>query len=220
MRLKPFCGLPAAPRRDGIQRRHLCSDSIGNRFQETAVLLERRTITFRDRLSDVFLNRRRNQFHPADENTRDLGRSGLDVEREDGIDHALGNDVEQSRTFFKPGIAPCVHHGLRFLSVKAFHHENLFETLQAASLSGTWTIQGEGTKVERSTVSPISGTLMLGQKGQQVTGTWKAPRDTWRISGEIKDGRFVLQNESKEMAVTRNGVQSSDTLLPRHAEAY
>src|SRR5204863_776625 len=66
-------------------------------------------------------------LHAADENADDLGRVRLDLQRQDGIHHASGHDVDQTGSFFKPGIAPGCDHRLSLLLVKAMLDKNILE---------------------------------------------------------------------------------------------
>jgi hypothetical protein len=78
---------------------------------------------------------------------------------------------------------------------------------QAASATGTWALKSEAVKSENQSMSAIEGTLTLEQTGQSVKGTWRGPRETWQLSGQIKGGQFEMESEEKNVGVMRNGVK-------------
>src|SRR6266704_5207716 len=119
-------------RRDGIQQCAFSSNASGYRFEETSVLFESGPIVLRNCLLHVFPDGRRDDLHTADENACDLGRSGLDIQWQNGIDGASRDDVEQPRTFFKPGITPRFDHGPGLPLVEALLDKNAFEIHEQA----------------------------------------------------------------------------------------
>lgn len=72
-------------------------------------------------------------------------------------------------------------------------------TVAPADVSGTWQVTMEGEK------RPIEGTLVLQQKGGQLTGTWTSI-EAWTMTGRADEtGRFALESETRPVPMTVNG---------------
>src|SRR5215475_12101889 len=90
------------------------ADSLRNRLQEPSISFECGQVLQRKRLPDIILNFRRDDLHPADENTPYLTGRRLNRERQDGADRLFRKDVKQSRTFLEPRVAPGLDHRTSF----------------------------------------------------------------------------------------------------------
>ena len=94
------------------------------------------------------------------------------------------------------------------------------EAQRAASLSGKWSVDAEGSEVEspdgteKWTLVPISGTLQLDQKDSAVTGSWQGRMPApWKLTGNVDGVTFELQSETRDMPVETNGER---TTVKRH----
>jgi len=67
------------------------------------------------------------EFETADEDADGVGRSGMDVERKNGIDEGARNDVDEAGTFFEPGGFPGFDHGVGFVREETLRDEETFE---------------------------------------------------------------------------------------------
>ena len=86
---------------------------------------------------------------------------------------------------------------------------------QSTALSGEWAVAGEGAKGTTPeganwSLTPMSGTLTLEQKGNEVSGTWKAQMpEPWTVSGHIDNQSFELRTEWRDIQVSRDGTTST-----------
>ena len=82
---------------------------------------------------------------------------------------------------------------------------------QSANLAGTWALEAAATESqtsdgERWSLTALSGTLTLEQKGEGVTGSWKGRSpDPWSLTGRAQGTTFELQTEVASCRVLRNG---------------
>jgi hypothetical protein len=86
---------------------------------------------------------------------------------------------------------------------------------QSPPLSGAWAVVGEGARGTAPdgsnwSLTPISGTLTLEQKGREVSGTWQGQMpEPWMVSGQIDDQSFELRSEWRDVSVGRDGTTST-----------
>jgi hypothetical protein len=86
---------------------------------------------------------------------------------------------------------------------------------QAAALAGEWTVSTEGARGTTDdgsnwTLGAVTGSLTLAQEGADITGSWKGRMpESWALTGQLDDRTFVLQTEWRDIAATRDGVEST-----------
>jgi hypothetical protein len=77
-------------------------------------------------------------------------------------------------------------------------------------VAGTWQVTIEAANERRPDGSnrsstAIQGTLVLAQKGADITATWKS-LDTWTLSGQVDEtGAMRIASEPRDIPVTNNG---------------
>ena len=95
----------------------------------------------------------------------------------------------------------------------------VFATLQVAVLgadqsptvTGTWAVEAAAAESQTAdggtfSLTALSGTLTLEQKGDAVTGSWKGRLpEPWPLTGRVRGTTFELQTEMREMPASRNG---------------
>lgn len=90
----------------------------------------------------------------------------------------------------------------------------MMAAVQSPNLSGSWALEAPATSGENFQLGAASGTLTLEQKGDAVTGSWKGRMpEPWKLTGQVKDGTFELQTETRSVPATVNG---EPTTVPRH----
>jgi len=82
---------------------------------------------------------------------------------------------------------------------------------QSPSLTGTWAVEAAAAESQTAgggtwSLTALSGTLTLEQKGDAVTGSWKGRLpESWPVAGRVQETTFELQTEVREMPASRNG---------------
>jgi hypothetical protein len=77
----------------------------------------------------------------------------------------------------------------------------------APDVAGTWTVTMDGDTRRSPDRAPkqIEGTLVLTQKGTDLTGTWSTI-DHWKVTGRIDDaGRIELTSERRAVPFSKDG---------------
>lgn len=86
---------------------------------------------------------------------------------------------------------------------------------EVQSVEGTWAVTGaatEGATESGGTWSrrEVAGTLVLTQRGAEVTGTWSRSADqAWSLTGKFERGRFELRSEPRQVPVVIDGTQTT-----------
>jgi hypothetical protein len=82
---------------------------------------------------------------------------------------------------------------------------------QSPTLTGTWAVEAAAAESQTAdggtfSLTALSGTLTLEQKGEAVTGSWKGRLpEPWPLTGRVQETTFELQTEVREMPASRNG---------------
>ena len=85
---------------------------------------------------------------------------------------------------------------------------------QPASVSGTWSVTGQGAREstadgENWSIAAISGTLTLEQTGTEITGSWQGQMpNSWSVTGRVDDAGYEVMTEWREIPVARNDTKS------------
>ena len=115
-------GLEAGPSRgvgDGVN--HGGED----RFEEAVIVGERGGVVGGEGGFHGFFCGWRDEFDAANENASEFGGRGRDGEREDGVDEAPRNDIEDAGAVVEPGGFPGFEHGVGFVGEEALGDEEL-----------------------------------------------------------------------------------------------
>src|SRR5207245_3962626 len=97
--------------------------ALQNRTQETAVPIDRGPVVLSNSFFHRALNLRSNQLDPPHEHPSGLRRSGLDLKRQDRINRARRDNVDQARALLEPGIPPGLDHRLSLLRKQTFRDQ-------------------------------------------------------------------------------------------------
>ena len=102
---------------------HVAKDKL----EEAVVLGEGELIVGGEGGFDSSLGGRSDELEAADEHAGCHDWSGRNAERQDGIDEAARNDVDEARALLEPGIFPCFEHGVGFVGEETLGDEDAFE---------------------------------------------------------------------------------------------
>src|SRR5688500_19684192 len=95
--------------------------------------------------------------------------------------------------------------GLCIALVLATRRPAVLGAEQSPALTGTWAVEGAAAESQTAdggtfSLTALSGTLTLEQKGEAVTGSWKGRLpEPWPLTGRVQGTTFELQSEVREM---------------------
>ena len=105
----------------------LLDHSLEDGLEEAGVFGECSVIAGGEGRLDRLFGGGSDQFKAADEDAAGLSWRGRDGERKNEVHEVSRNDIEETRTFFKPGGLPGFEHGVSLVSVQSVRNEDAFQ---------------------------------------------------------------------------------------------